>query len=186
MYSPVHHEVNIRDAFQWYTIETTWSKDRTKTTKKQRFKYIQEALLRVRDTKERMKMSFQLPMLPLSILRGTSEMIRAQRTSEFNAFLAAAISVPQLRVLPSLVQLLAPDDIGSQSSLYALAVPTSSPAWAVCSSQRSLHSLILAAQLCMAPRPDPDPTSNTHWCSTAGTSAGQLQRLRGTPPPWCR
>lgn len=27
---------------QWYTIETTWSKDRMKTTKKQRFKYIQE------------------------------------------------------------------------------------------------------------------------------------------------
>jgi hypothetical protein len=57
-------------------------------------------------------------MLPLSIIRGTSEVIRAQRTSEFNAFLAAAISVPKLRMLPSLVLLLAPDDIGSQRTVY--------------------------------------------------------------------
>ena len=70
--------------------------------------------MRVRDAKDRLKLSVQLPMLPLSIIRGTSEIIRAQRASEFNAFLAAAISVPQLRVLPALVLLLAPDDIGSQ------------------------------------------------------------------------
>ena len=30
---------------QWYTIETTWSNERIKTTKKQRFKYIQEVIL---------------------------------------------------------------------------------------------------------------------------------------------
>ena len=140
---------------QWYTIETTWSKERIKTTKKQRFKYIQEAsiclhphdpsqtltgvynhptrfepdflfvqaLLRVRDTKERLKIAVQLPMLPLSIIRGTSEVIRAQRTSEFNAFIAAVVSVPKLRVLPSLVLLLAPDDIGSQTTLCASATP---------------------------------------------------------------
>lgn len=104
---------------QWYTIETTWRHGQH-TIKKQRFKFIQEALLRVRDAKERLRLPVQLPMLPLSIIRGTSEIIRAQRASEFNAFLAAAVSVPQLRVMPALVLLLAPDDIGSQVPRYVV------------------------------------------------------------------
>lgn len=107
-----------RLGLQWYTIETTWRRGEH-TKKKQRFKFIQEALLRVRDAKEKLKLGVQLPMLPLSIIRGTSEIIRAQRASEFNAFLAAALSVPQLRVFPALVLLLAPDEIGSSTPLYA-------------------------------------------------------------------
>eukprot|EP00892_Ulva_mutabilis_P000845 jgi/Ulvmu1/10761/UM068_0051.1 len=122
------HEVLEVDnkSVSWYTIETTWRRGEH-TKKKQRFKFIQEALLRVRDAKERLKLNVQLPMLPLSIIRGTSEIIRAQRASEFNAFLTAAISVPQLQMLPALVLLLAPDDIGSlapRPSSSGLAPPT--------------------------------------------------------------
>lgn len=77
-------------------------------------------------------------MLPLSIIRGTSEIIRAQRASEFNAFLAAALSVPQLRVLPALVLLLAPDEVGISMPLCA--PPNSNPnGWISFSCQRLRH-----------------------------------------------
>jgi hypothetical protein len=74
---------------------------------------MQEALLRVRDVRDHLKVPANLPPLPLSMIRGTAEAIRDQRASEFNAFLEAVQAVPQLRRLPPYLQLLAPDDLGA-------------------------------------------------------------------------
>jgi hypothetical protein len=95
---------------QWYTIKTHWASSSTPTVKKQRFSIIQEALLTVKELRDRHKVAAHLPMLPLSILPGTAKSTCDQRAAEFNSFLAAALAHPHLRLTPALVLLLAPDD----------------------------------------------------------------------------
>jgi hypothetical protein len=97
-------------SLQWYTIKTHWAKRDTPTVKKQRFSIIQEALLLVKDKRDRLKLSVHLPVLPLSILPGTAKATCDQRATEFNSFLAAALANAHLRFTPALILLLAPDD----------------------------------------------------------------------------
>jgi hypothetical protein len=66
--------------------------------------------LQVRDMNEHLRLGVQLPVLPLSIVRGTAPATCEQRAREFSAFLAAALSHKRLRLTPALLQLLAPDD----------------------------------------------------------------------------
>ena len=59
---------------------------------------------------EHLQLRISLPMLPLSIVRGTATATCEQRAREFTAFLAAALAHRRLRLTPALLQLLAPDD----------------------------------------------------------------------------
>jgi hypothetical protein len=160
---------------QWYTMQVRWSKAET-TEKKQRFKVIQEALLRVRDMNDHLRLGVQLPVLPLSIVRGTTPAMCEQRAKEFTSFLQAALAHRRLRLVPALLQLLAPDDTTVPAATGAALGSTLEP-----SRQRP--------QATSADTSATD-TASSHWGGHADNAgrceaAGGAQALTGTlgPPP---